>query len=66
MISGGIKCCYGCAIRSKGCHAVCEEYAAEKAENDKKREERRKYNRTVLDSRYEKNAKIKRKIKQRK
>lgn len=64
MTNGGIKCCYGCGVRSKGCHAVCDKYATEKAENDKRRDERQKYNRAVLDYRYEKKFKIQKMLKQ--
>lgn len=63
-INGEITCCGGCGSRSKGCHAVCEKYAAEKAERDKEREERQKYNSAVRDYRYDKKAKIARKLKQ--
>lgn len=65
MISGGITCCYGCTMRSKGCHAVCEEYAAEKAENDRKRKERYKQNCAIRAYYKDRNTKIKRKMQRR-
>ena len=33
-----IKCCKDCETRHLGCHAVCEDYLAEKAELDAERE----------------------------
>lgn len=33
-----IKCCKDCESRHLGCHAVCEDYLAEKAELDAERE----------------------------
>ena len=63
MKGSGITCCNGCTERHKLCHSTCKEYAEEKAENGRKREEHRKFNRAVLDYRYEKNSKIKRKLK---
>jgi len=33
-----IKCCKDCEYRHLGCHAVCEDYLAEKAELDAERE----------------------------
>ena len=34
--------CKGCTERHVGCHATCEKYIAEKAENDRIREEAQK------------------------
>ena len=62
MSSVVIKCCFGCGKRSVGCHATCEEYATEKAEHDKKREERYNGVQVMYGYRREKDSKIKRKM----
>lgn len=35
--------CKGCTKRTVGCHATCETYIKEKAENDRAREEEHKH-----------------------
>lgn len=58
-----IKCCYKCTDeRHVGCHATCEKYATEKAEHDKKREERYKGVQVMYGYRRMKDEKIKRKM----
>lgn len=39
--------CKGCTERHVGCHATCEKYIAEKAENDRIREEAQKHRNSI-------------------
>ena len=63
MNNGVLKCCFGCTKRYAQCHATCEEYARQKAENDRVREERYKGVSVMYGYRREKDDKIKRKMK---
>lgn len=61
-----IRCCYKCTDkRHVGCHATCEEYATEKAEHDREREERHNRTHVMYEYRRDKNTKIKRKMQKR-
>lgn len=61
-----IRCCYKCTDkRHAGCHATCKEYADEKAENDRDREERYKQNCAIRSYYKDRNTKIKRKMQKR-
>lgn len=45
-----IKCCKDCDTRHLGCHAVCEDYLAEKAELDAEREKVFEEKQKLMDS----------------
>lgn len=58
---GSIHCCKDCADRVVGCHATCEKYIEEKAENERLRHEievGKAADRHIRDARFDKRNRL--------